>query len=92
MVVPFVVALMLNSQSLRGSSLFRVLIFLPYVVPVGGGGPHLARARCCPGPVGLNQAAGSARLAKPAGLVELNPNVIYPGAGFRRPVGHRRLR
>jgi multiple sugar transport system permease protein len=30
---PLAVALLLNSPSLRGSSLFRVLFFLPYVVP-----------------------------------------------------------
>ena len=37
LVVPFVVALMLNSPRLRGSSMFRVLIFLPYVVPFVAG-------------------------------------------------------
>ena len=37
LIVPFVVALMLNSSRLRGSSLFRVLIFLPYVVPFVAG-------------------------------------------------------
>jgi multiple sugar transport system permease protein len=37
MVVPFVVALMLNSPKLRAASLFRVLIFLPYVVPFVAG-------------------------------------------------------
>jgi ABC-type sugar transport system permease subunit len=36
-IVPFSVALMLNSRSLRGSSLFRVLFFLPYVVPFVAG-------------------------------------------------------
>jgi multiple sugar transport system permease protein len=36
-VTPFAVALALNSPSLRGSSLFRVLIFLPYVVPFVAG-------------------------------------------------------
>ena len=35
--VPFFVAVLLNSPRLRGSSLFRVLIFLPYVVPVVAG-------------------------------------------------------
>jgi len=32
-VLPLAVALLLNSKSLRGSSLFRVLFFMPYVVP-----------------------------------------------------------
>jgi ABC-type sugar transport system permease subunit len=36
-IVPFSVALLLNSQSLRASSLFRVLFFLPYVVPFVAG-------------------------------------------------------
>jgi multiple sugar transport system permease protein len=37
MIVPFLVALLLNSPRLRGASLFRVLIFLPYVVPFVAG-------------------------------------------------------
>jgi ABC-type sugar transport system permease subunit len=37
LVVPFAVALMLNSSHLRGSGLFRVLFFLPYVVPFVAG-------------------------------------------------------
>jgi multiple sugar transport system permease protein len=36
-ITPFAVALVLNSPSLRASSLFRVLIFLPYVVPFVAG-------------------------------------------------------
>jgi multiple sugar transport system permease protein len=34
---PFFLAVLLNSPRLRGSSVFRVLIFLPYVVPVVAG-------------------------------------------------------
>ncbi len=37
LVVPFAVALMLNSNKLRAASAFRVLIFLPYVVPFVAG-------------------------------------------------------
>jgi ABC-type sugar transport system permease subunit len=37
LIVPFMVAVILNSPSLRGSSLFRVLIFLPYVIPFVAG-------------------------------------------------------
>ena len=37
LIVPFMVAVMLNSPRLRGSSFFRVLIFLPYVVPFVAG-------------------------------------------------------
>jgi ABC-type sugar transport system permease subunit len=36
-VIPFVVALVLNSPYLRGSSLFRTLFFLPYVIPFVSG-------------------------------------------------------
>ena len=36
-IVPFLAAVLLNSPRLRGSSFFRVLIFLPYVVPVVAG-------------------------------------------------------
>jgi multiple sugar transport system permease protein len=36
-IVPFALALALNSRYLRGSSLFRVLLFMPYVVPFVSG-------------------------------------------------------
>jgi ABC-type sugar transport system permease subunit len=36
-VVPFALALALNSRHLRGSSAFRVLLFMPYVVPFVSG-------------------------------------------------------
>jgi ABC-type sugar transport system permease subunit len=36
-VIPFALALALNSRHLRGSALFRVLLFLPYVVPFVSG-------------------------------------------------------
>lgn len=36
-ILPFSVALLLNSRSLRASSLFRVFFFLPYVVPFVAG-------------------------------------------------------
>ena len=42
MIVPFMVAVMLNSPRLRGSSFFRILIFLPYVVPFVAGVADLA--------------------------------------------------
>ena len=35
--LPFAVALLLNSRNLRGASAFRVLFFLPYVVPFVAG-------------------------------------------------------
>jgi multiple sugar transport system permease protein len=36
-IAPFAVALLLNAKSLRGSKVFRVLFFLPYVVPFVAG-------------------------------------------------------
>ena len=35
--LPFIFALMLHSYHLRGSGIFRVLFFLPYVVPFVAG-------------------------------------------------------
>jgi ABC-type sugar transport system permease subunit len=35
--VPFIVALLLNSRALRGKAAFRVLFFMPYVVPFVAG-------------------------------------------------------
>jgi ABC-type sugar transport system permease subunit len=37
LVVPFSLALLLNSRYVRGSSFFRVLFFMPYVVPLVAG-------------------------------------------------------
>jgi multiple sugar transport system permease protein len=37
LVIPFSVALLLNSERLRGSSFFRILFFMPYVVPFVAG-------------------------------------------------------
>ncbi len=36
-IIPFIVALVLNSRYLKGSSLFRTLFFLPYVIPFVSG-------------------------------------------------------
>ena len=37
LVIPFVVALILNSRYLRGAGIFRTLFFLPYVIPFVSG-------------------------------------------------------
>ena len=37
LILPFSIALMLNSPRLRGSSIFRTLFFMPYVVPLVAG-------------------------------------------------------
>ena len=36
-IIPFVVALVLNSRYLRGAAIFRILFFLPYVIPFVSG-------------------------------------------------------
>ena len=43
-ILPLLVALMLHSRHLRGSGVFRVLFFLPYVIPFVAGRPDLAAA------------------------------------------------
>jgi ABC-type sugar transport system permease subunit len=37
LVIPFAIALLINSRYIRGTSLFRILFFLPYVVPFVAG-------------------------------------------------------
>ena len=41
-ILPFLLAIGLNSRNLKGPGAFRVLFFLPYVDPVRLGRPHLA--------------------------------------------------
>ena len=77
-ILPFLVALMLHSRHLRGAGAFRVLFFLPYVVPfVAGvliwGGDARARARA--GSTAFLRAIG---IAHPPAWLE-DPAWIYPG-------------
>jgi ABC-type sugar transport system permease subunit len=75
--LPFAVALMLHSRHLRGSSGFRILFFLPYVVPfVAGvliwGGMLSADSGW------LNGALKFIGISKPPDWLQ-DPNWIYPG-------------
>jgi len=77
MIVPFVVALMLNSPSLRGSSIFRVLIFLPYVVPFVAG-VLIWQNTLSPDTGWLNQALQALGWQNPPAWLN-DPTWIYPG-------------
>jgi multiple sugar transport system permease protein len=77
MMVPFVVALMLNSPSLRGSSIFRVLIFLPYVVPFVAG-VLIWQNTLSPDTGWLNQALQTLGWHNPPAWLN-DPTWIYPG-------------
>ena len=75
--VPFVVAVMLNSPSLRGSSIFRILIFLPYVVPFVAG-VLIWQNTLSPDTGWLNQALQTLGWQNPPAWLN-DPTWIYPG-------------
>src|SRR4051812_13875955 len=77
MIVPFLVAVMLNSASLRGSSLFRVLIFLPYVVPFVAG-VLIWQNMLLPDQGWLDQGLRALGWANPPNWLN-DPTWIYPG-------------
>jgi ABC-type sugar transport system permease subunit len=77
MIVPFVVALMLNSTKLRGASLFRVLIFLPYVVPFVAGA-LIWQSMLLNDGGWLNEALRAMGMTNPPNWLE-DPAWIYPG-------------
>ncbi len=77
LIVPFMVAVMLNSGSLRGSSIFRVLIFLPYVVPFVAG-VLIWQNTLLPDTGWLNQALRALGWANPPDWLN-STTWIYPG-------------
>jgi ABC-type sugar transport system permease subunit len=77
MIVPFVIALMINSPSLRGASIFRVLIFLPYVVPFVAG-VLIWQNTLSPDIGWLNQALRALGWQDPPAWL-YDPTWIYPG-------------
>ena len=77
MMVPFAVALMLNSSSLRGSSFFRVLIFLPYVVPFVAG-VLIWQSTLSPDNGWLNEGLRALGWQNPPSWLD-DPTWIYPG-------------
>lgn len=77
LVVPLGVAILLNSRSLRGSSVFRVLFFLPYVVPFVAG-VLIWQSMLNPSTGWINEALRFAGIASPPGWLE-DPSWVYPG-------------
>jgi len=76
-IVPFIVAVMLNSPSLRGASLFRVLIFLPYVLPFVAG-VLIWQNMLLPDQGWLDQGLRALGWANPPNWLN-DPTWIYPG-------------
>ena len=77
LIVPFLVAVMLNSASLRGSSIFRILIFLPYVVPFVAG-VLIWQNTLSPDTGWLNQGLEALGWQNPPAWLN-DPTWIYPG-------------
>ena len=75
-VVPFAVALLLNSQSLRGTSAFRVLFFLPYVVPFVAG-VLIWQGMLNPDAGWINQFLGLLGVSDPPNWLQ-DPSLVYP--------------
>ena len=78
--VPFAVALMLNSRSLRGSDLFRILWFLPYVVPFVAG-VLIWQSMLNPNSGWLDQILELVGVANPPNWLN-DPAFIFPGLLF----------
>jgi len=77
LIVPFAVALMINSPSLRGASFFRILIFLPYVVPFVAG-VLIWQNTLSPDIGWLNQGLKALGWQNPPAWL-YDPTWIYPG-------------
>ncbi len=77
MIVPLVVALILNSPRLRAASLFRVLVFLPYVVPFVAG-VLIWQNTLLPDTGWLNQGLRALGWSNPPDWLN-DPTWIYPG-------------
>jgi ABC-type sugar transport system permease subunit len=75
-IVPFAVALLLNSQSLRGTSFFRVLFFLPYVVPFVAG-VLIWQGMLNPDAGWINQFLGLLGVKDPPSWL-FDPTLVYP--------------
>src|SRR3954452_2822010 len=76
-ILPFVVALMLQSRHLRGSGGFRVLFFLPYVVPFVAG-VLIWGGMLNPDTGWINQFLNAVGIAHPPAWLD-DPSWIYSG-------------
>jgi multiple sugar transport system permease protein len=75
--LPFLVALLLHSRHLRFSGVFRVLFFLPYVVPFIAG-VFIWMSMLNPDTGWINLALKAIGVAKPPAWLE-DPSWVYPG-------------
>jgi ABC-type sugar transport system permease subunit len=79
-IAPFLVALLLNSPRLRGSGAFRILFFMPYVVPFVAG--VVIWQSMLTGDTGwVNAFLKAIGIAKPPDWLN-DPTFIYPGLVF----------
>jgi ABC-type sugar transport system permease subunit len=76
-ILPFLVALLLHSRHLRFSGIFRVLFFLPYVVPFVAG-VFIWNSMLNPDTGWINIALKAIGIAKPPAWLE-DPTWVYPG-------------
>ena len=76
-ILPFLVALMLQSRHLRGTGGFRVLFFLPYVVPFVAG-VLIWNGMLNPDTGWVNGALRAAGIEHPPAWLE-DPQWVYPG-------------
>ena len=76
-ILPFLVALLLHSRHLRGSGLFRVLFFMPYVVPFVAG-VFIWQGMLNEDTGWVNIVLEAIGIAKPPAWLE-DPAWIYPG-------------
>jgi ABC-type sugar transport system permease subunit len=76
-ILPFLVALLLHSRHLHGSGLFRVLFFLPYVVPFVAG-VFIWQSMLNPDTGWVNGVLEAVGISKPPAWLE-DPTWVYPG-------------
>ena len=76
-ILPFLVALLLHSRHLRASGVFRVLFFLPYVVPFVAG-VFIWQGMLNQDTGWINAVLGAIGVADPPAWLE-DPSWIYPG-------------
>ena len=86
LVLPFAMAMLLNSKSLRGSRYFQALFFMPYIIPFVAA-LFAWGSMLNPEQGWLNGMLGFFGVEGPDWLND--PIWIYPAPGGHRPVGHR---
>ena len=87
-ILPLLVALMLHTRHLYGAGAFRVLFFLPYVVPFVAG-VFIWGGMLNPSTGWINLALQAVGVENPPAWLE-DPDVGLPGPRAHRGLGHRR--